>query len=151
VGRYPDLRWFAVAGVAVAMACAHPAVRKEAPPAPPEREAPPPRHERHIQTGVASYYGTEFDGRLTASGVPYHSSQMTCAHRTLPFGTVLRVTDVETKRNVVVKVTDRGPYAKGRVIDLSLAAARELGIVKRGVARVTIEVVERVAQASRGE
>jgi len=100
---------------------------------------------------VASFYGTEFDGRLTASGVPFHSSQMTCAHRTLPFGTVLRVTDVETRRSVIVKVTDRGPYAKGRVIDLSLAAARDLGIVKRGVARVTIEIVKRVAQASRGD
>jgi len=124
------------------MACAHPAVRSEPPPATPQR---------HVQTGIASYYGTEFDGRLTASGVPYHSSQMTCAHRTLPFGTVLRVTDVETKKSVVVKVTDRGPYAKGRVIDLSLAAARDLGIVKRGVARVTIEVVKAVAQLSRGE
>src|SRR5947209_516277 len=127
----------AVGAVAMAMACAHPAVRTAAPPAPPaapaptEREAPPPRTQRHLQSGVASFYGTEFDGRLTASGAPYHSSQMTCAHRTLPFGTVLRVTDVETKRSVVVKVTDRGPYAKGRVIDLSLAAARDLGIVKR--------------------
>jgi len=67
---------------------------------------------------------------------------MTCAHRTLPFGTVIRVTDVETTKSVVVKVNDRGPYAKDRVVDLSLAAARKLGIVDRGLARVTVEIVQ---------
>jgi rare lipoprotein A len=115
------------------MACAHPAVRTG---------APPEQHDRHdVQTGVASYYGGEFEGRRTASGAIYRGRRMTCAHRTLPFGTVLRVTDLETHKSVVVEVNDRGPYAKGRLVDLSTAAARELGMIKRGVARVTVEVV----------
>jgi len=139
VSWQPYLRWLPVGAVAIAMACAHPAVRSEAPP---ESEAPPPGHERHFQSGVASYYGNEFEGRRTASGVPYRGRFMTCAHRTLPFGTVIRVTDVETSKSVVVKVNDRGPYAKGRLVDLSLAAARKLGIVERGVARVTVEIVQ---------
>jgi rare lipoprotein A len=127
--------------VVVAVACAHPA-RRTGPtqaPEPAEREQPQRRHE--VQSGVASYYGGEFEGRRTASGAIYRSRRMTCAHRSLPFGTVLRVTDVESRKSVVVEVNDRGPYAKGRLVDLSLAAARELGIVKQGVARVTVEVV----------
>jgi rare lipoprotein A len=130
------------------MACAHPAPRPGQPPeAPPpvrptEREAPPPSapHGR-IQTGVASYYGGEFEGRRTASGAIYRSRRMTCAHRTLPFGTVLRVTDVDTQKSVVVEVNDRGPYAKGRLVDLSMGAARKLGMIERGVARVTVEIL----------
>lgn len=113
------------------MACAHPATRPEA----------PPERRPEIQTGVASYYGGEFEGRRTASGAIYRGRRMTCAHRSLPFGTVLRVTDVETHKSVVVEVNDRGPYAKGRLVDLSMAAAHELGMIKRGVARVTVEVV----------
>jgi rare lipoprotein A len=104
-----------------------------------------PRAEREhprLQTGVASFYGGEFEGRLTASGAIYRGRRMTCAHRTLPFGTVLRVTDVETRKSVVVEVNDRGPYAKGRIVDLSMAAAQRLGIVDRGLARVTVEVVQ---------
>jgi rare lipoprotein A len=91
--------------------------------------------------GVASFYGREFQGRRTASGVIFDCNEMTCAHRTLPFGTRLRVTNVENGRSVVVRVTDRGPYARGRIIDLSLAAARELGFVEKGVARVRLERV----------
>jgi len=123
----------AVAALAVGMACARPAIRTEAP--------PEQQHRHEIQTGVASYYGGEFEGRKTASGAIYRGRRMTCAHRTLPFGTVLRVTDVETRKSVVVEVNDRGPYAKDRLVDLSMAAARELGMVKRGLARVTVEVV----------
>src|SRR5207302_1674573 len=111
----------AVAALAVAMACAHPVTRPEAAP---EREALPTQHRHEIQTGVASYYGGEFEGRQTASGAIYRGRRMTCAHRTLPFGTVLRVTDIETRKSVVVEVNDRGPYAKGRLVDLSMAAAR---------------------------
>jgi rare lipoprotein A len=119
------------------MACAHPATRPE---------APPEQQERHeIHTGVASYYGGEFEGRRTASGAIYRGRRMTCAHRSLPFGTVLRVTDVETHKSVVVEVNDRGPYAKGRLVDLSMAAARELGMIKRGVARVTVEIVRQTS------
>jgi rare lipoprotein A len=131
------MRWVAIAVVAIGVACAHPTTRPEAP----TEQAPQAHQRREVQTGVASYYGGEFEGRRTASGAIYRSRRMTCAHRSLPFGTVLRVTDVESRKSVVVEVNDRGPYAKGRLVDLSLAAARELGIVKQGVARVTVEVV----------
>ena len=136
--RLPGVRLAVCTVLAVAFACAHPETRREAP-------EPPPRAEREharVQTGIASFYGGEFEGRLTASGAIYRSRRMTCAHRTLPFGTVLRVTDVETRKSVVVEVNDRGPYAKGRIVDLSMAAARKLGMVDRGVARVTVEVVQ---------
>ena len=127
------------AAIAAAFACAHPATRPEAPEA--ERPAPRETHAR-IVTGVASYYGGEFEGRRTASGAIYRGRRMTCAHRTLPFGTVLRVTDTGSRKSVVVEVNDRGPYAKGRLVDLSLAAARKLDMLERGVARVTVEVVQ---------
>lgn len=92
-------------------------------------------------TGIAAYYSTDYSGR-TASGALYDPAKFTAAHRTLPFGTHVRVTDMKTHRSVVVEVNDRGPFNKGRVIDLSLAAAEELRIVKRGLARVTAQVVE---------
>ena len=89
--------------------------------------------------GFASYYGAEFQGRRTASGARYDAHALTCAHPTAPFGARLRVTDLETGRSVVVTVNDRGPYVQGRVVDLSLAAARKLGMVDRGLARVRVE------------
>ncbi len=88
---------------------------------------------------MASFYAQQHEGHRTASGAPYHAEGMTCAHRTLPFGTMLRVIDLDSGRSVVVKVTDRGPFVRGRIVDLSLAAARSLGMVSRGVARVRIE------------
>jgi rare lipoprotein A len=90
--------------------------------------------------GLASYYARSLHGRLTASGERYDRGAMTCAHRSMPFGTLLRVTDVDSGRSVVVKVTDRGPFTGGRLIDLSWAAARALGMVERGVARVRVEL-----------
>ena len=92
-----------------------------------------------VEVGLASYYGKHLQGRKTASGTPYDGDAMTCAHRVAPFGTRLRVTDLDSGRSIVVTVNDRGPYAKGRIIDLSLAAARKLGIMKRGVAKVRVE------------
>jgi rare lipoprotein A len=94
------------------------------------------------ETGMASYYGHEFHGRETASGRTYRKNEMTAAHRTLPFGTKVRVTNLETGRTVVVTVTDRGPYRRERVIDLSKRAARKLGILRAGVARVRLDVVD---------
>jgi rare lipoprotein A len=91
---------------------------------------------------VASFYGRDFQGRRTASGDRYDMGALTCAHPSAPFGTRLRVTDVESGRSVVVTVNDRGPFTKGRVVDLSLAAARRLGMVERGLARVRVEPVE---------
>jgi len=92
---------------------------------------------------MASYYGNSFHGQRTASGTRYDQRAMTCAHRTYAFGSVLKVTDLDSGRSVVVEVTDRGPYAKGRVVDLSLAAARALGFLERGVARVRVELLGR--------
>lgn len=88
------------------------------------------------QVGKASYYGNKFHGRRTSDGSRYHRDSLTCAHRTLPFGTLLKVRNISNGREVVVKVTDRGPFGHGRIVDLSMAAARQLDMVAAGVARV---------------
>ena len=94
------------------------------------------------QIGLASYYARSFQGRKTASGERYDMNRLTAAHRTYPFGTALRVTHLGNGRNVVVRVNDRGPFARGRVVDISYAAARRLDMVRSGTARVRVEVVE---------
>src|SRR5262245_35950435 len=94
------------------------------------------------QIGMASYYARSFQGRKTASGERYDMSHFTAAHRTYSFGTALRVTHLGNGRNVVVRVNDRGPFARGRIIDLSLAAARRLDMVRSGTARVSVELIE---------
>ena len=81
-----------------------------------------------IQSGRASWYGPGFNGRRTASGETFNTNDMTAAHRTLPFGTKVRVVNKKTGRSVVVRINDRGPYAHGRVIDLSKASAQAIGI-----------------------
>ena len=92
-----------------------------------------------VQKGKASYYSKKFSGRQTASGERLHHDSLTCAHRTYPFGTLLKVTNPANGKEVIVRVTDRGPYVKGRIIDLSVRAARELGIIAQGIAPVTVE------------
>lgn len=93
--------------------------------------------------GSGSYYADKFAGRPTASGAPYEPSGFTAAHRTLPFGTVLRVTRVGSGQRVYVRVTDRGPFGpRGRILDLSRAAAEHLGMLRAGVAKIEVEVVE---------
>lgn len=101
------------------------------------------------ETGVASWYGGKFHGRRTASGEVYDMHELTAAHRTLPFGTVVRVTHVENRRSVEVRITDRGPFIKGRIIDLSYAAAKRLDMIREGVARVKLVVIRR-AQVAEG-
>jgi len=91
------------------------------------------------QLGLASYYAHRFDGRTTASGDEYDEGGMTAAHRTLPFGTRVRVTNLSNHRSVVVTINDRGPHLKGRIIDLSPRAARELGFLQRGTTRVRVQ------------
>jgi rare lipoprotein A len=91
------------------------------------------------QVGVASWYGPGFHGRRTASGERFDQNDLTAAHRKLPLGTEVRVTNLENGRSITVEINDRGPYVKGRVIDLSKAAARRLGMVEDGVAEVRIE------------
>jgi rare lipoprotein A len=90
-------------------------------------------------TGIAAFYSTDYSGR-TANGERYDPKKFTAAHRSLPFGTRLRVTDPKSQRSVVVVVNDRGPFTKGRVLDLSLAAAKVLHMTGRGLLRVTAAV-----------
>ncbi|HEU4726188.1 MAG TPA: septal ring lytic transglycosylase RlpA family protein [Candidatus Eisenbacteria bacterium] len=92
-------------------------------------------------TGFASYYGEEFEGRRTASGERYDPDDLSAAHRTLPFGTRVRLTNLKNGRSVVVTITDRGPFRRGRIVDVSKRAARELGFLRAGVARVRLEVL----------
>lgn len=94
------------------------------------------------QTGLASWYGEPFHGRATASGERYDQEGLTAAHRSLPFGTWVRVENLENGRSVRVRVTDRGPFVDDRIIDLSRAAARALGLIGPGTGRVRLEVVE---------
>jgi len=95
-----------------------------------------------VMTGHASWYGEEFAQRPTASGERYDPGKLTGAHRTLPLGSRVRVTNLQNGRSVLVTINDRGPYAGRRAIDLSYGAARALGMVERGIARVRIELVE---------
>lgn len=92
-----------------------------------------------LQHGKASFYSKSFHGRKTASGERMHPDSLTCAHRTYPFGTMLRVYNPANGRNVLVRVTDRGPYVRGRIIDLSWRAAKELDILSSGVAMVFVQ------------
>ncbi|WP_425273960.1 septal ring lytic transglycosylase RlpA family protein [Paraburkholderia lacunae] len=104
------------------------------------------------QTGRASWYGRGFHGRRTANGERYDMHALTAAHRTLPLGSYVRVTNPATSRSVVVRINDRGPYARGRVIDLSMAAASMLDMRHAGTARVKIEgLTQREARAARNE
>ena len=93
------------------------------------------------QVGVASWYGGKFHGRTTASGEPYDMHAMTAAHPSLPFGTKVRVTNLENGRTVVLRINDRGPFAKRRIIDVSRHAAEHLGFRDAGLAKVRVEVI----------
>ena len=108
--------------------------------------APPPL-EDGVQVGIASWYGPGFHGRRTASGETYDQDALTAAHPSLPFGTRVRVTSLDSGRTVEVRVTDRGPFAEGRAIDLSRAAARVIGLLGPGVGPVRIEVIPPAARA----
>ncbi|MBM4150364.1 MAG: septal ring lytic transglycosylase RlpA family protein [Ignavibacteria bacterium] len=92
--------------------------------------------------GKASYYGSEFNGRKTANGEIYDETAMTAAHRTLPFGTVLRVTNIRNGLSVIVRINDRGPFHPDRILDLSKAAAEELDLIKYGVTEIESEIVD---------
>lgn len=96
---------------------------------------------RTIGEGVASWYGTQFAGRRTASGERFDPGELTAAHRTLPFGSRVRVTHARSGKSVVVRINDRGPFSGQRVIDLSQAAARQIGIVGAGSGRVELALI----------
>ena len=107
-------------------------------------------HLGDTQVGVASWYGHPYHGRAAANGEIYDMEKMTAAHRTLPFDTWVRVYDLDNNRAVEVRITDRGPFVDGRVIDLSHAAARQLEMIGPGIARVRIEVIRTPPIAAQG-
>ncbi|NER79919.1 MAG: septal ring lytic transglycosylase RlpA family protein [Leptolyngbya sp. SIO1D8] len=94
-----------------------------------------------VATGRASWYGPGFHGRRTASGEVFNQNAMTAAHRTLPFGTLVRVTNLNTNQQVIVRINDRGPFSHGRILDLSAGAARQIGLASAGVGSVRLEVL----------
>ena len=96
-----------------------------------------------IQTGLASWYGKEFKGGKTASGERYDPEEMTAAHRTLPYGTIVRITNLRNNKNVTVRISNRGPFGRGRIVDVSRAAAHKLDMMKSGVTRVRVEVIQK--------
>ncbi|QGU33821.1 septal ring lytic transglycosylase RlpA family protein [Thermochromatium tepidum] len=100
----------------------------------------------HVQKGIASYYHDNLHGRRTASGQVYNKYRLSAAHKTLPIGTKIQVTDTKTGRSIVVRVNDRGPFVKGRILDLSKEAAKELGIIDRGIAQVDLRVLSKPQQ-----
>lgn len=95
-----------------------------------------------VVTGPASWYGPGFNGKKTASGEIFDDGKMTAAHKTMPLGSKVRVTNLSNGKTVQVEINDRGPYVEGRILDLSQAAAQALGMVERGVAQVRIEPLE---------
>lgn len=94
------------------------------------------------ERGEASYYADSLAGRPTASGEPYEPHELTAAHRTLPFGTIVRVTRVSSGESVDVRINDRGPHKRGRIVDLSRKAAEQIGLLRAGVADVVVQVVK---------
>jgi rare lipoprotein A len=136
--------------LAVPVGCAH----RRAPPPTTVREAQPvepakPARPGTVEKGIASWYGEPYHGRRTASGEVYDMHRLTAAHRTLVFGTVVRVTRRDTGQKVEVRINDRGPFIEGRIIDLSYAAARKIGLDVDGVAPVKVEVLDRRAKVAR--
>jgi len=124
-------------GIIFAQGCAHaPRTASHHP-----KENAIPDYQEYQQEGFASWYGPGFHGRRTASGERFNTHAMTCAHKSLPFGTRLKVTNLETGQASVVTVNDRGPFVRGRIIDVSKKAAQELDLIRTGVAKVKIETV----------
>ncbi len=110
-------------------------------PKPAPEPATSSRSGRSLGTGIASYYGKRFHGRLTANGERFNMNAMTAAHKTLRFGTKVRVTNPRNGKSVVVRINDRGPFTPGRTIDLSRAAAQKIGLIQRGHGRVKLEQI----------
>lgn len=96
------------------------------------------------ETGIASWYGGRWIGRLTANGERYKADDITAAHKKLPFNTKVRVVDLKTNKSIIVRINNRGPYVRGRVIDLSVVAAKQLGTYDRGLAKVRLEVLREI-------
>ena len=97
---------------------------------------------KKVQTGISSWYGPNFHGQLTANGETFNMYAKSAAHNTLPLGTVVRVTNLDNEKSIILTINDRGPFAKNRILDCSAAAAKELGFYVKGTAPVSIEVIE---------
>ena len=137
----------ALVGLSVMMVagCAHRTYTTYAPaqpPSPPSVERTPAILGEYVEEGVASWYGVPFDGHRTSDGEVYNMHQFTAAHRTLPFGSIVRVTNLDNGKQTEVRINDRGPFVADRVIDLSLSAAQAIGMVGPGTANVRLEIVE---------
>ncbi|MBM3163705.1 MAG: septal ring lytic transglycosylase RlpA family protein [Chlorobi bacterium] len=101
-----------------------------------------------VSEGKASYYSNQFHGRRTANGERFNMNDLTAAHRSLPFGTLVRVTNLRNGRDVIVRINDRGPFIKGRVIDLSAEAAKAIGLLQSGTAQVRVEAIDKNASVA---
>ena len=97
---------------------------------------------RKIINGVSSFYAKDFHGKLTANGEAYDMYGLTAAHKTLPLNTIARVTNLENNKSLILRINDRGPYIKGRILDCSYGAAKKLGFIEQGTTKVKIEVIE---------
>jgi len=95
----------------------------------------------YYEVGIASWYGPGFDGRRTANGEIYDMNGISAAHKTLPFGTIVQVVDLETGKSVIVRINDRGPFIEGRIIDLSKGAAEKLVIIDKGITKVGLRIL----------
>ncbi|MBI3405961.1 MAG: septal ring lytic transglycosylase RlpA family protein [Acidobacteria bacterium] len=152
--------WLLLAVFAVSAGCGRRRVVTTPPPAPapaptpapgpakPPPVAPVPKAGARIEDGMASWYGPPFHGRKAANGEVYDMYKLTAAHRTLPFNTVVRVTNLKNLKHTDVRITDRGPFVEGRIIDLSLEAARQIDMVGVGTALVRLEFISGPAQAT---
>lgn len=98
--------------------------------------------DQKLETGSASFYSLKFRGRRTASGEVYDPNQLTAAHRTLKFGTKVKITNLSNNQSVIVRINDRGPHVKSRIIDVSYSAAQKLGMIDKGIVQVAVEVVK---------
>ena len=115
-----------------------------------ERYEPLSSHEGFVQSGVASWYGSDFHGKTTSNGERYDMHAMTAAHKTLPLGVYVKVRNRDNGREAVVRINDRGPFVAGRIIDLAYSAAKEIGIVDSGTVPVTIEALGYLDQSATG-
>jgi len=97
--------------------------------------------QKYKETGIASFYADKFEGRKTANGEIYYHAKKTAAHQKLPFGSIVKVTNIENKKFVVVRINDRGPFVDNRIIDLSKSAAKDIGMVEKGLAQVEVELI----------
>jgi rare lipoprotein A len=147
----------AISGMLLLATGCHRQTARVAVPPPPETPAPAPsnlpepegdvasrKHSRpiYVETGMASWYAAPYQNRRSSNGEVYNMNALTAAHRTLPLNSIARITNVRTGRSAVVRITDRGPFITGRMLDLSLAAAKQVDVWRAGVAEVRLEVVQ---------